>query len=530
MAGVVKKWENVRKQLTAGAMPPEGRPGPTAEELERVVDWIDQELQRAAVDGRGGPGRRPLRRLTRDEYSNTLRDLLGLRYAGFEVNLGERLPPEGLGAAFANDADALTIQPLHLQRFLETAERALDAVIATGQRPPVFKYEMDLAKLKPTRQKLGTTIEWEGSAHDPASNSTLKARAVLVEPVAGQGIQLGPVYSKENLEGPDGIRLLLTMPVVAPDSGVIRVQFRAHAVTPDGEGDPVLRLMLYYRDNNFVHIPLSSATVTHSPKRPGEYVFEIPIDFVEGTWDIVRRQKQMTLMITNAYVPVDDRDQARRPRKGEKWPWPEPMLVLHAVKVETPYHASWPPPAHKALLEAPGDAGEEGRARVVLGRFMRHAYRRPATGVEVERMLSLFRRARKQSPDFASAIKVPLTAVLCSPNFLCLVERKADRKAPVSDHELATRLSYFLWNTTPDDELLRLADAGRLSDPRALAAQVERLLKDRRSDAPVFLTKAAVGGSGGRAIRAGPFQRGARPGSGGLLPLARRTVPCRRAR
>lgn len=475
-----KVWESVRKQLTSGAMPPEERPGPSAEEMEPVIEWIGANLRLAAIESRGGAGRRPLRRLTREEYGNSIRDLFGLHYERFDLTLGERLPAEGLGAAFQNDADALTIQPLHLQRFLESAERVLDIVLVSGARPTSYRYHVDLSKLAAVPSKGAASTDWDGIFPDSEGTTKLKAKAVMVEPIPDVGIALPPAYA--NLQTSDGVRLLLTMPIEAPRSGVIRVRLRAHAETPAGQSDPLLRLTLHYRDNNYVYIPLAATRVTHSAERPGDVVFEIPIDFVEGTWEVVRRQKQMTLMITNETIPVGDREVAKNQKKGQKWPWAEPRIVLHSVEVETPYYASWPPPLQTRLLDAPAES-ELDKARIVLKRFMTRAYRRPATEPELERMTALFAAARPKSADFASAIKAPLAAILCSPKFLCLVETKTEMKSRLSDHELAARLSYFLWNTMPDDALLERADRRQLSEPQTLDAEVRRLLADPRSEA-----------------------------------------------
>ncbi len=478
----IRTWENVRKQLASGAMPPEGRPEPQAAELSDVLDWITAELAKATIANRGG--RRTLRRLTRDEYSNTLKDLLGIDFVGIDIVFGDKLPPEGLGASFKNDADALSIQPLHLQRFLESAESVLRYAIVGGDQPAVYRYELDLATLRPAlnpKAKDGPIDYYHADGLDPISKTTMKAKAVRPEFIKGIGVAIDPTYLRTNLPGNDGSQqLLLTLPIVAPSSGVIRVRIRASARIPDGEGEPILRVGLYYHDNNFVNIPLGTTVVGTPPTKPGEFVFDIPIDFVDGTWDVVRRHKAIHLKFENAYVPLTDRVRDKNAKKG--WPWQEPKLILHAVSVETPNHAKWPPPHQAALFDAPPSVKDDAeRARIVLKRFMDRAYRRPVKAEEVERMAILFDRTRKSGGDFASALRIPLTAILCSPHFLCMIETRGPQLGRVNDHELATRLSYFLWNTMPDEELRRLADAGKLSDPVNLQQQTERLLKSPRS-------------------------------------------------
>ena len=484
----VLRWEQVRKQIAGGAMPPEEEPAPSADELAAVLDAIGGELGRAALVTRGGAGRRTLRRLTRNEYSHSLQDLLGLRFAEFEVKLGDRLPPDGLGRSFQNDADTLAIQPLHLWRFVQTAEAALDATIVAGPKPAVFRYALDLAGLRAVgdaKKKDAPVIYHDGEMRDPGSKTTLTARAVGVTKLAGQGIQLQPNYQRTvpTLGGRQGYQhLLLTLPIVVPQAGVLRVRVRASGSIPPGEGAPRLQLGMYFHGTNHVDIPLAALAVTNAPGAPTDYVFEIPIHFLDAPWDLVRAHRQLQLKLDNAYVPL--RDRVRGPGvKSSVFPWPEPQLLLHAVEIETPWFTSWPTPVQRALLAASdGVTDESERARVVLQRFMDRAFRRPATVEEVGQMVSLFERTRRDAADFATAIKTPLAAVLCSPHFLTMVEKKSAHKAPLSPHELATRLAYFLWDTTPDDELLGLAGTGKFNDDAVLAGQIERLLKSPRAE------------------------------------------------
>ncbi|GDY20984.1 hypothetical protein LBMAG56_23300 [Verrucomicrobiota bacterium] len=485
----VLQWEKVRKQIAGGAMPPEEEPAPSADELAAVLDAIGGELGRAALLTRGGAGRRTLRRLTRNEYSHSLQDLLGLRFAEFEVKLGDRLPPDGLGRSFQNDADTLAIQPLHLWRFVQPAEVALDATIVTGPKPPVYRYALDLAGLRAVgdapQKKTAPVIFHDGEARDPGSKTTLTARAVGVTKLTGQGIQLAPNYQRmvPTLAGRQGYpHLLLTLPIAVPEAGVLRVRVRASGSIPPGEGAPRLQLGMYFHGTNHVDIPFAALAVTNPAGAPADYVFEVPIHFVDAPWDLVRGHRQLHLKLDNAYVPL--RDRVREPGvKSSVFPWPEPQLLLHAVEIETPWFPSWPPPAHRALLAVPdGVTGETEPARVVLQRFMDRAFRRPCTAEEVGQMVSLFERTRRDAADFATAIKTPLAAVLCSPHFLTLVEKKGATKEPLSPHELAARLAYFLWDTTPDDELLQLAGAGTLNENAVLAAQLERLLKSPRTE------------------------------------------------
>lgn len=163
-----------------------------------------------------------------------------------------------------------------------------------------------------------------------------------------------------------------------------------------------------------------------------------------------------------------------------------PELLVDWIELEGPIYPSWPPASHTRLLfESPNREDELTYASEVLNRFMARAYRRPLVEGELESKLELFRKVRADKPSFIEAIKVPLAAVLASSNFLYLAEPEAARDKPtrISGYELASRLSYFLWSSMPDDELFRRATRGELTKPEVLETQVTRLLGDPKSDA-----------------------------------------------
>jgi hypothetical protein len=164
-----------------------------------------------------------------------------------------------------------------------------------------------------------------------------------------------------------------------------------------------------------------------------------------------------------------------------------PVLLVDWIELEGPIHPTWPPASHQKLLSmgAGKERDEKVYAREVLTRFMTRAYRRPVQPKEVDSKLALFTRLRPTKPSFVEAIKVPLAAVLASPHFLYLVEPEAPAAQPrrLTPHELASRLSYFLWSSMPDDTLARLAAGGELAKPAVLGAQVDRMLADPKSDA-----------------------------------------------
>jgi hypothetical protein len=163
--------------------------------------------------------------------------------------------------------------------------------------------------------------------------------------------------------------------------------------------------------------------------------------------------------------------------------FPKPYLAVDWYEIDGPIYDSWPPPSQQRILFASKNRGaEEVYAREVLTRFVRRAYRRPVEKDEIDRLVAGFVKARPDKESFEEAIKVPLIAVLCSPDFLFLSEpHELKTPRPLNNHELAARLSYFLWSSMPDDELFRLAEEGRLRDNKIIDEQVARMLKDSRS-------------------------------------------------
>ncbi len=159
------------------------------------------------------------------------------------------------------------------------------------------------------------------------------------------------------------------------------------------------------------------------------------------------------------------------------------MLVIKAVEFEARVEPEWPPPHHKKILFASPDSGDEARySRQVIAAFLERAYRRPVEKAELDRFTALFQKIRPRVETFEQAMRETLALVLVSPGFLYLVQPRDPKlaRARLTDFEWATRLSYFLWNSMPDAELLRLAKEGRLKDAAVRKQQVERLLRDGR--------------------------------------------------
>ena len=155
-------------------------------------------------------------------------------------------------------------------------------------------------------------------------------------------------------------------------------------------------------------------------------------------------------------------------------------LVLDYMEIEGPLFDNWPPDSHRRIFfKDPAASKDASYAREIITRFATKAYRRPLNTEETDQLMKLFANERALDSSFEESIKVALAAVLCAPDFLFLVEPgPANEPRPLSEYELASRLSYFLWNSMPDDELFRCAEDGSLRNDKVLEAQIRRMLKD----------------------------------------------------
>jgi len=303
-----------------------------------------------------------------------------------------------------------------------------------------------------------------------------------------------------------------------PRRGEFEIRITAGASVADGEGFPRLRLALG-NVPGIVHVPrklVGEVEVSAPLDEPQTFVFRGRMEDypqpgdrkfgntqyhgVIGLVDFVDADGR-ELRYDDRIYPVDGKNNNKKGKKGQKGPRkPKPIselprdrtdIVIASIEFEAPVFASWPPPAHKAIL-FPSDKSEDEPqyVRQVLRRFMTRAFRRPVEGAEVEKTAKLFAAIRSQTDSFEEAIRETLASVLVSPHFLYIVERRGDAtqgEQRADDYELVSRLSYFLWSTMPDEALLAAGEAGDLRKPQKLAEQVRRMLADPRAEE--FITR-----------------------------------------
>ena len=446
-------WEQVYERVSAGEMPPPAAPRPDAAVAEMALASLEDALVTANLTARGEQ-RTPLRRLTRLEYGYTIQDLLGLD-EDVATDLSLMLPAEADSGGFDTVAANQSMSPLHVRSYLDAADRALDAALVVGPPPPVDMYHIDYAS---SRYLYGISI----------------ARAL------GLGIvkQLDDAYVAFFDFGSTYTFHSLTEGVAIPYPGRYRVRIEAYPY----QADTPVTLMVYRGSLSGVAASLDDLigafdleerrTVELTPfLRPGHLIGLSPhdLDIPEG---------------------VDPFEQQTDPSEGfaDIMPtYPGEGLALSSMTIEGPILEAWPPPSTRQLL--PGVTfDEDGGIQLskapyehvvdAVAAFAPRAFRRPLGEDELDAYAGLARPLLEEGRPFLEAVRVPLRAILSAPAFLYQVTAAG----ALDDFELATRLSYFLWRSLPDERLFEAARVGRLTDPEELARQVERMLDDPRTE------------------------------------------------
>ena len=483
-----QRWLEVLNVLGESSMPPEDRPHPAANDVAAVVAWISENVAAAELAARTSSP--VLRRLNRTEYRNTIRDLVGI---DFDVSGFPQDPPAG---GFDNNGGALTLSPLQLELTLDAAEEILDRAIVEGEQPETVRWRFD-----PVEGSGGDRVrmriddrnnpivnggnnphqgEWV-MIHHASWDKTINARDFRL-PAAGEYLirvrLAGRTPSRD-----DVVATAESILAERRDEQDAKDADRARHHAEQFERD----LDHFRSDRMYDYGPPRAKLVLQLGSQP-RTVAEFD---VEGTIDepqIIEQRVRCTtesvgITLEYAYdIPavlenfwMQRRDTFARPE-----------LLVDWIEIEGPIHESWPPASHTKLLFASPlrERNDTAYARQVLERFMTEAFRRPLDPQEVRRLLPLYESARTQGASFEEAIRQPLAAVLANPHFLYMVEPAGDDDVPrsLSPHELATRLSYFLWSSQPDQLLRHAADAGELTDPSRLAVHVERMLADPKAD------------------------------------------------
>lgn len=440
----METWEEILIMLEDGDMPPDDEPQPDDKEREAVTQWIEQSIKAAAEQPQKTVHSTIARRLTNFEYQNTMRDLLGVEL-DYMTNLTEDpiKPYE-----FNNSAELMRLGPEQIDRYMENARRAMAAVIVDPEKPEVIKH----------RKEWSTEIEHEKQKM-PNSHVGIHGN--------GRGSAYGGIAFSD-----------------FPKNGPFRFRFKASAILTDGAKE----VPAYWVMGESIHVnsstkrvrPLGTALLTSEEPQVFEFTGRIENFPVETG----RRQKKRVLPDGITINPLniyhdgtlgDDRSffkdtNHKRPRFSVEW-----------AEFEGPYYETWPPKEHSRILfDSPlRESNKPQYVREVLKRFMSRAYRRPVTESELNRFTKIYELLEPDMPSFEATIRETVAMVLITPQFL--MHTIEDDGTTTEQYALASRLSYFLWGSMPDDQLLELASKNQLADTKVIENEVMRMIEDDRS-------------------------------------------------
>jgi hypothetical protein len=412
LLGLRDEWERILQKIRSGEMPPKGFPRPAQPQVNQLLEYVSGEFKKADAKIAPDPGRVTARRLNRTEYTNTIRDLLGV-----DFRADQTFPTDDSGHGFDNIGEVLTISPLLMEKYLQAAEtisaRAL-GLESLPKKPLEFEYHTKDKRIRrpnPSLIEARHRVDWD-------------AEYEITIGMPGERPDGKPVTLAFWMDG----KLVNSQPVETKPSGLVYF-------------NP-------YSDAQFrVALPA------------GDHVFRAGF--------------------------LDDEFVKTIPK--EQWFRDKVNKTLNMIKFVGPYAAKAEPASRKAILVCDPNTGDACISRI-LRELGRKAWRRPIQPAEAARLKSFVALAKTEGQSVEHGLQLAITAMLVSPQFLFRIEHdrypnEPERTHPVSDLELASRLSYFLWSSMPDEELLSLAERGKLRDPKTQEAQVRRMLRDPKASA-----------------------------------------------
>ena len=499
-------WQEVLDLTNVGEMPPLEVKQPSDNERQTMVNALTAALRQAMESKRSSGGRNVLRRMTAYEYNNPLRDLLKL-----DLQYAIDLPPEGVAKeGFKNNSVVLGTSALHIEYFERIARSALERIILVPDQQPkpyFVRVEPENAfkstpaggaenKRNRNKNKAGGFTFKKGPDFSPDTNAKPGIFRLEHGAPSSEGIilagnrpsdRVGNVFAEERkIGGSKGAGRSGWQPEFrielyeVPHDSPIQVRIRCAAIAGDNNSFPRLSFELgSFRGAN-VSDQKEGANIEVCSEKMETYEFEV--HGANFPFQSNKPSRPSYFRIFNDY------------RRGtSQLPYEElPKLNIDWVEITCNHFETWPPAQRQAILfESSNQSNETAYATEVIGRFMKRAYRRPVTDTEVERKVALFQKLRAGEPSFEHTIVSTLTAVLCSPNFLLLSEPEPKKipdgtsleKRRIDDYELASRLSYFLWSSMPDETLFDLAKQKKLHQKETLIAQTRRMLADPKSEA-----------------------------------------------
>jgi cytochrome c553 len=505
------KWVLVCDRVSKGEMPPKKKARPETSDLENFTNSLSSALVSVERTRMAREGRATRRRLNRYEYENALRDLLHAPW----LQVRDSLPEDGEADRFNKVGDSLDVSHVQMARYLHAADYALREVMAPQAEQPSAKvrryYARDqrsytgpmkfsvfnTAPERATFPVLG--FEGQPDVRNEKAPITVGSANLELRELEGVGVVASayePIEPKFN-------------EFRAPVPGRYKLRFNAYSVwVGPGEGNKwyIPNLDVVSRGHRDEPVTITSETPPRLLRKLGDF---------DVTPEPELHELDAWLLAGEMIRPDAGRLFRSRPGAG-RWQNPlaetngQPGVVFRWMEVEGPIYDEWPPAGHKLLFgdllmvtrkvaaapENPSHTNKFGQRRFkkapgveviskqpmvdaerLLRNFVGRAYRRPIEEIDVKRFLPVVQSALKLGNNFTDAMIAAYTAVLCSPEFLYLDEKPGR----LGDYELASRLSFFLWNSAPDEELLQCARQHELCKPETLRAQTERMLADGKS-------------------------------------------------
>ena len=456
-------WEKAVRKLRTGTMPPGDVRRPEQAQYDMVVEFLETELDLSAAGSVPNPGTtNPVHRLNRIEYNNAVNDLFAL-----DVDVRSLLPgDETADGSFDNFADALSITTTHMERYMSVARQVTR--LATGlppASPGVTTFEVPLHIVQDQRQSEELPFGSRGGVavrHDFPADGEYLIKILLRRQYQDYLMGMGwPQQLDLRLDG----ELLQRFTV-----GGGATQYRPASASYAGSGEPgsfgAPEWEEYMQLTGDAHLEVR-LKVDAGPKMIG-------VGFVREQWEpeSLPQPQQRGRVLTNDQIYMDN-------------------ASVHSVQVGGPYEVTGPagdtPSRQEIFICRPGPGEEEEVcASEILSRMARRAYRRPVNNQDVATLMEFFRQGRVEGGSFDAGIQLGLERLVVDPEFLLRIYGEPDISEQgdayeLSDIEVASRLSFFLWSSIPDDDLLGVAEEGHLTDPRVLEEQVQRMLANPRA-------------------------------------------------
>jgi mono/diheme cytochrome c family protein len=461
-------WEKVVRKLRVGAMPPQGMPRPDRAAMDSLAASIETSLDRAAA-AQPNPGQPVLHRLNRTEYANAIRDLLDL-----DVDASDLLPTDDSSFGFDNIGSVLGVSPALIERYLLASGKVSRLAVGDPKIDPIVDTYRVRADLTQNEHIEGLPLGTRGGVlirHDFPLDGDYVIKVKLLKSTVD--LLFGNNAQDQLLEialNGERVQTLTINPRVAAPLPKI-----APPPAPVAGGKP------------------QKLKEGFDPAAATKLSMSQPKDNLEARVHVSAGPQTVTVAFAKrSYGPAQD---LMEPIDRSTFDPSDPKGLPHvlSVSISGPFNAQGSgdtPSRRKIFVCHPADSSDElPCAKKIISTLARHAYRRPVSDADLETLLSFYQSGRNKG-DFETGIEMALRRILSDPQFVYRFERDPANVAPdtpyrISDLELASRLSFFLWSSIPDDELLDVAADGKLHDPAVLEHQVRRMLADARADSLV---------------------------------------------